>query len=95
MTLLSITRQLDRQSVLDRLQKEQREFNAGSLAFFEIEFDEVMALAVIDFLQSSSQKGRRFGELNFYHCPGNRHADKVLEVAVTLDLFSKVYIQGR
>jgi Ran GTPase-activating protein (RanGAP) involved in mRNA processing and transport len=95
MPLLAITRQLDRQSVLDRLQKEQREFNAGSLAFFEIEFDEVMALAVIDFLQSSSQKGRRFGELTFYHCPGNRHVDKVLEVAVALDLFSNFYIQGR
>ena len=95
MPLLSITRQLDRQRVLDRLKKEQQELNAGSLAFFEVDFDEGMALAVIDFLRCSSRSGRHFGELNFYHCPGNRHADKILEVAVALDLFSKFYIQGR
>jgi hypothetical protein len=96
MTSLSITRRLDSQGVVDRLhQQAQNALEASSLAFFEVELDENIAEATIDYLRKAKARGqRRFGELNLFLCPGNIHLTQVIKVALELDLFSKVYIQG-
>jgi hypothetical protein len=92
--ILSITRQLDSPGIVKRLQREQQEMTAGSLAFFEIDFDEDIEEAAIAYLRSCARNRRRFVEFDLFLCPGNAHVHKVLETAVELDLFSKIYMKG-
>ena len=94
MPLLSFTRQLDSAGVVRRLEQEFFELKSGSIAFFEIDFDEAIAQALVKLLRLNAEKGRRLGEFDLFLCPGSDHITKVLQVTLKLDLFSKLYIQG-
>eukprot|EP00980_Cylindrotheca_fusiformis_P009667 scaffold2141_cov120-Cylindrotheca_fusiformis.AAC.2 len=95
MPLVSLTRGLSSQGVVERLVKEKREPKATGFAFFEISFTDDITLAFLDLLRFLHQhQRRRLGELIFFSCPGGANLSAILQASLALDLFSVIRIQG-
>lgn len=96
MPLVSLTRGLSSQGVVDRLRKEKREPKATGFAFFEVSFTDEIAREMLELFRFLHQQHRcrRLGELTFFSCPGSGNLASVLQAALALDLFSQIRIQG-
>jgi hypothetical protein len=85
---------MNNDSIVECLQKEQRDLQATSFAFFDIVFTVDIASELIALFRTLHQQKRTLVELGFYFCPGNDCIHQVLQVAVDLDLFWNYHIKG-
>ena len=80
------------EDVMIRRLEEAQYYGTTGLSFFQIEFNDAIEAALVQLMRSIAQQGDCWQELNIFGCVG--HIDAILQLAVSLDIFSSITIKG-